>query len=345
MLVLFLIIGFIAAAAVFLWKRSHQDHGHSPNWNPITKEFFHHWKPVNKIITFKVFIEFMKAPKARWPHTVTINPASAPKQSKELLITNIGHATFLIQMNHVNIITDPVFSNYAGPMGRMGPKRVVAPGIPINELPPIDVAFISHNHYDHLDKFSVRYLAQHHDVTFVVPLGMKQQLQKWKITRPIIELDWWDSIQIASAKITATPAQHWSRRTLFDANKSLWIGGIFETDMGSVFFAGDTGFGPHFHEIAQRFDSIDVGLLPIGSYKPRSIMAHQHMSPQDALNAHMILKTKCFIPIHYDVFPLGKEHYLEAEDDLIKTADSIAVPRSDIKILKVAQQLQHASDN
>jgi L-ascorbate metabolism protein UlaG (beta-lactamase superfamily) len=237
----------------------------------------------------------------------------------------------------VNIITDPVFSSHAGPFGKLGPKRVVDPAIAIESLPPIDIAFISHNHYDHLDKLSVTHLNSHKNITFIVPLGVKKTLLKWGITRPIIELDWWQSHQVSSIKITATPAQHWSRRGLLDTNTTLWMGGIFETPQKTIFFAGDTGLGSHFIDIASNFPKIDVGLLPIGSYKPREVMKHQHMSPTDAIEAHKMLKSQHLIPIHYDVFPLGKEPFLAAEAELMEAAKAKGVPQPELQILKVGQ--------
>lgn len=337
MLILLLIAAGIFSSFVMYKRWIDLDRWNSKNWNPTTKQFFNYWVPSSKIFTFKILREFMAAPKAIWPQKIAIQPASVVKKSENLRITNIGHATFLIQMAGVNVITDPVFSNRAGPLGVFGPKRVVDPGIGIDQLPPIDAAFISHNHYDHLDKYSVIELAKHPNITFIVPLGVKKTLLKWGVQRPIIELDWWVSHTVNTIKITAVPAQHWSRRSLFDINKTLWMGGVIESEKGSVFFAGDTGLGSHFAEIAAKFPSIDIGLLPIGSYKPQTVMKQQHMGPTDALEAHQTLKTEYIIPIHYDVFPLGKEQFLEAEQELIAEAKNLGVPKKQLQILKVGQ--------
>lgn len=337
MLVIVLIAACIASAIIMYKRWLNLKDWDSKHWNSNTKQFQHPWKQNHRIISLKVLWEFIRAPAVTWPKKVIVKPQPTLSHSQELRITNIGHATFLIQMSGLNILTDPVFSKRAGPFGIFGPKRVADPGISLNLLPPIDIAFISHNHYDHLDKFTVRNLALFHDITFIVPLGIKEKLIKWGITRPIIELDWWQSHDVGEVKITATPAQHWSRRGLFDINKTLWMGGVFESSKGSVFFAGDTGLGPHFSEIAQTFNAINVGLLPIGSYKPRSVMKEQHMSPSDALSAHQDLKTEIMIPIHYDVFPLGKEAFREAEDDLISEAKSLGIPKNQIYILKVGE--------
>jgi N-acyl-phosphatidylethanolamine-hydrolysing phospholipase D len=337
MFIIFMLIPLIFGC-FFIYKRwINLTQWNSAHWNPATKAFYHYWKPDHKIITLKALWKFLTAPKVKWPLKVIPYACPVVPTSDSLRITNIGHATFLIQACGVNIITDPVFSSHAGPFGKLGPKRIIDPAIAIDNLPPIDIAFISHNHYDHLDKFSVMRLSLNKHITFIVPLGVKKTLLKWGVTQPIIELDWWQSHQVKSLKLTATPAQHWSRRSLLDTNKTLWMGGIFESPKHSIFFAGDTGLGAHFTDIAANFPKIDVGLLPIGSYKPREMMKHQHMSPTDAIHAHKMLKTQSLIPIHYDVFPLGTEPFLAAEEELIEVAKTLDVPQSELQILKVGQ--------
>lgn len=337
MFIAFILITLLVGCFLFYKRWINLTHWNSAHWNPATKAFYHYWKPDHKIITLKVLWKFITAPKVKWPLKVIPHACPIVPTSDALRITNIGHATFLIQARGVNIITDPVFSSHAGPFGKLGPKRIIDPAIAIDDLPPIDIAFISHNHYDHLDKFSVTRLSLHKNITFIVPLGVKQTLAKWGITQPIIELDWWQSHQMNAVKITGTPAQHWSRRSLWDINKTLWMGGIFETPNHTIFFAGDTGLGPHFTDIAANFPKIDVGLLPIGSYKPREVMKHQHMSPTDAVEAHKMLNSKTLIPIHYDVFPLGKEPFLAAEEELLDSAKVKGVPDDQLQILKVGQ--------
>lgn len=335
-----IVLALLAGLILYQYFLTHKK-WNSVYWNPNTRRFFHPWKPTLSIVTIKALWKILSAPSVKWPQKLNVEKLPVIDRSKELIITNIGHATFLIQMDNLNIITDPVFSEIAGPLGKLGPKRIAEPGISLESLPPLDVAFISHNHYDHLDKSTVLNLAKNHpNITFIVPLGIKTKLLKWGIPHPIIELDWWTSHEISQLKITAVPAQHWSRRGLFDTNKTLWMGGMFETQNGTVFFAGDTGLGPHFDNIADYFKHIDVGLLPIGSYKPYDVMKQQHMGPKDALEAHKALKTKTMIPIHYDVFQLGKEKFLEAEEELIKEAKALKIPQEEIKILKVGQKLQ-----
>ncbi len=324
---------------VVLTCRRKKLHWESKNWNPTSKEFQHYWKRSIKVLKWRAVWEYFRTPTAKWPKSILAEYSSITRGVTDR-IANIGHATFLIQMDGCNILTDPVFSNRAGPLGVFGPKRIVPPGISIQGLPPIDVVFISHNHYDHLDAKSVKLLARMHNVTFVVPLGVKKKLDSWKLNRKIIELDWWQSCDVKGVCVSSMPAQHWSRRGVFDMNKTLWMGGMFMSKKHKIFFAGDTGWGPHFADIAEKYSDIDVSLLPIGAYKPHLVMQVQHMGPKDALNACIALKSKKMVPIHYDVFNLGKERYQEAEQDLLESAIELSISDEAISILKVGQQLE-----
>lgn len=345
MIVVGTFIGLITVAGILIkyQRYSYNKNAPSPNWNKQQQQFTHPWPIQNKMISLRKVWRYILEPTTKWPTSTHTPQTITPRaHCKALTITNIGHATFLIQLANTNILTDPVFSNRAGPLGIFGPKRVVPPGLALNNLPNIDIAIISHNHYDHLDKFSVTTLAEHHEITFVVPLGLKRTLQKWGITRPIIEIDWWESLQLGGVKLTATPAQHWSRRTLWDTNKTFWMGTLIqdiEEKHGHVYFAGDTGFGPHFKEIGERVNKLDVALLPIGSYEPRDIMKEQHINPYEAIQACKLLKANTLVPIHYDVFPLGAEPFKAAEAELQKHLSHEKDIRFNTHILPVGKTL------
>ncbi len=227
--------------------------------------------------------------------------------ANQLSTTYINHATHLIQLHQMNILTDPVFSYRVSPFKQIGPKRFRSPGVLIKDLPRIDVIVISHNHYDHLDLSSLQKLWEMHKMTIIVPLGNKKIVEKSNATK-IIELDWWESIQITpEKKITLVPAQHWSARSLWDANKALWGGFVIEADDLKIYFSGDTGYGKHFKEIHEYFGKIDVSILPIGAYEPRWFMKEQHMNPEEAVLAHLDLKSHLSIASHHLTFQLSDE--------------------------------------
>jgi L-ascorbate metabolism protein UlaG (beta-lactamase superfamily) len=314
-MMIFLGISIFLVSALFFYKRCSSYV--SKQWDNKKKIFYNPWQiEVRKVNLFKI-LQFICKKRAKWKEQKVLIHCGVKDRESELTITNIGHATLLIQANNLNIITDPVFSDCAGPFGKLGPKRVKEPGLPIELLPPIDVVFISHNHYDHLDAFSVKKIDSLCAPIFIVPLGVGRTLKRWRLKGTIIELDWWQSYHFASVKFVSVPAQHWSRRGLFDKNATLWMGGIFLFEKNkSVFFAGDTGFGEHFVDISKQYPNIDIGLLPIGSYKPIEIMKNQHMGPSDAVRAQKVMGIAWMIPIHFDVFALGAEAYEEAKLEL-----------------------------
>ena len=182
-----------------------------------------------------------------------------------MAVTFIGHSTFLIRTASAVMLTDPVFTSHAGPFGRMGPRRVRPPGIAASILPPVDIVLVSHNHYDHLQPLSLRLVSER--ATCVAPLGVARQLG-----RKALELDWWQSTTVGAAEITCVPAQHFSSRTPWDRDRTLWCGYVVRVDGVTVYFAGDSGYSPQFAAIGNRFPSIDVALLPIGAYEPRWFM-------------------------------------------------------------------------
>jgi len=216
--------------------------------------------------------------------------------TSEASITWVGHSTLLIQMDGLNILTDPLWSNRVSLIKIAGPKRVVAPGIRLEDLPKIDIVLISNNHYDHLDKKAIEFLGN--KPIYLVPLGLGSFFETLGISR-YEELDWWGEIKINSITITCTPAQHSSGRTLFDKNKTLWCSWFLSGKQQKIYFAGDTGYFTGFKEIAEKFGPVNIAALPIGSYKPGWYMEPTHMNPEQAVDAYFDLQSDIFVPVHF----------------------------------------------
>lgn len=252
----------------------------------------------------------IKAKPTPWPKKVenTLNP-NLPSQigSNKVYATFINHATVLLQLEQLNVLTDPIFSAVAGPNSRMGPRRVRAPGIAFEELPKIDVVLLSHNHYDHLDVPSIRDLWNRDHPLFIVPLKNGKLLRSLGIDK-IVELGWWQEHRLTTQQsFILTPAKHWSRRGLLDYCKALWGGFVIKSPELQIFFAGDTAYGSHFKMIQERYGAMDLCLLPIGAYEPRWFMKDFHMNPEDAVQAHVDLESKLSMAIHFGTFRLTDE--------------------------------------
>ncbi len=227
-------------------------------------------------------------------------------------LTWINHDSFLIKYAGLHILTDPIWNKRCSPFPFMGPKRTHPPAMGLEELPRIDFVLISHNHYDHLEKSTVKKLFQANpEIQWIVPQGLKGWFYKQGISK-VIELSWWEQCHPPSSipiKVTAVPAQHFSGRRLGDKNKSLWVGFIVEFDKSkTLYFAGDTGYNPiHFKEIGNRWKNIDLSLIPIGCYIPRKFMSAIHIDPEQAVALHKEVGSKLSIGMHWKTFQLGDE--------------------------------------
>ena len=214
-------------------------------------------------------------------------------------VTWVGHATFAVHDEGDVFLTDPHFGARA-----MIPRRLVPPGIPIESVPAHAFALVSHNHYDHLDAWSVDHLPA--SMPWFVPMGLGEWFRK-RGRANVVELDWWQSVQHGRFTITCLPAQHWSRRSLNDTNETLWCSWLVDSGQRRYFFAGDSGYFPGFAEYGRRFGPIDVAMLPIGGYEPRWFMRSQHMDPAEAYQAFLDLRAGHMIAMHWGTFDLTDE--------------------------------------
>ena len=312
--ILYLVLVLVIAFAIFIYL-ANRALSTPPIKNIPPSDHFDGKKFFNPHVDTKNrFSKFLKwrlsqSERTPWPKWVENNhspqlPASL--KHSDISVTLINHSTVLIQTPSLNILTDPIYSNRASPVNFLGPKRVRAPSIPFEKLPPIDVVIISHNHYDHMDMPTLRKLQASHNPLFITGLGNKALLSKYKINN-VIELDWFQTYTNDKAIFTFTPAQHFSARTPFDRDNSLWGGFSIKINDKNIFFAGDTGYGPHFKEIAEKLGTFDLALLPIGCYLPRWFMKPMHLNPPEAVQAHLDLNSKVAIPIHYASFQLTDE--------------------------------------
>jgi L-ascorbate metabolism protein UlaG (beta-lactamase superfamily) len=219
----------------------------------------------------------------------------------------LGHATVLLRHEGLTVLTDPVLGWRASPLSFAGPARRTMTPVDVASLPPIDVVLLSHNHYDHLDKKTVRALSRRFpELVFLVPLGMKRWFDRQRIGH-VRELDWWATTELAGARFTFVPARHWSARTLWDRNRSLWGGWVLEQKDFRFWFAGDTGYSEHLAEIGRRMGPIDLAAIPIGAYAPRWFMRGQHVDPAQAVQLHREVGVRRSIAIHWGVFELADD--------------------------------------
>ncbi|HEY7773960.1 MAG TPA: MBL fold metallo-hydrolase [Marinagarivorans sp.] len=258
---------------------------------------------------------------AKWPKDVIINEGAPPPTSlngSNARITFINHATVLIQVAGLNIITDPHFTERCSPLSFAGPKRVHKPGIAFHNLPKIDAVLISHDHYDHLDLATIEKLVHRDAPVIFAGLGVKRHLEQ---DAKVIEMDWWDQKALSdNVAIHFAEVQHFSGRGLWDKNTTLWGGFVIEVrGKTKIYFGGDSGYGGHYHRTYDRFGPMDLALIPIGAYAPRDFMAPVHLDPAQAVQAHKDLHAKQSIGIHFGTFQLTAEQIDEPER-LLKSA-------------------------
>lgn len=285
--------------------------------------------------------EFRHAPEPQQFPMATNDPIYLKGNRSERTLTWIGHDSFLIQVNGLNLLTDPHFSERASPVGWAGPARMMPPGLALDQLPHIDAVLISHNHYDHLDEASVLELNRRQSdkpPRYYVPLGVKA----WFTARDIddvVEMDWWQSAEFGDARFHALPVQHFSGRGPFDRNATLWCAWAVQWPDFKLFFAGDSGYSRDFLDIGERFGGFDLSLIPIGAYDPRWFMRAMHVDPEEAVQIHRDVKSRRSIGMHWGTFVLTTEDPAEPPQRLEKALRSAGIAPADFSVMRHGETL------
>lgn len=264
---------------------------------------------------------------AQPPQVLPLTQADLLK-APDLSLWRLGHSTMLLKLQGQFWLTDPVFSERASPFTFMGPKRFHAPPLSIDELPPITGVVLSHDHYDHLDYDAIQKLAPE-VAHFVTPLGVGDRLMGWGVpAAKVQQFDWWQGTTIAGVKLVATPAQHFSGRSLSDGNRTLWASWVIEAGQGAdatrIFFSGDTGYFDGFKAIGERFGPFDLTLIETGAYDAQ--WPDVHMQPEESLQAHLDVKGRHMMPIHNGTFDLALHAWTDPFDRITALAEKAHVP-------------------
>ena len=271
-----------------------------------------------------------------WPPQPALPRAvPAPLATERIAATWIGQSTFLIQTRAGTVLTDPVYSDHIGPVGRLGPRRVRAPGVAFDDLPAIDVVLLSHDHYDHCDHATLKRLWRKHAPLAITPLGNGPLLRAAGFApERIVELDWWQSHTAAPGlDLTLTPARHWSNRLGGARNGRLWGGFAIRTAEARVFFAGDTAYdGTMFRDIRQNLGAPDLAMIPIGAYAPRWFMAEQHCNPAEAVQIHREIGAALSLGMHWGTFPLTDDGFDEPPRELARALAAAGLRETDFVV-------------
>lgn len=283
-----------------------------------------------------VFKYMLKRDKDRWTKIQSPHYRMEPivkADINQIQYTFINHSTFLLQINGVTILTDPIFSKYCSPLPLPPMRRYRPPGVSLDLLPKIDIVLVSHNHYDHMDRESIMEIEKKWNPRFITSLGNKDTLENMGATS-VTELDWWQSLEVEGINITSTPANHFSSRGTFDRNTSLWCGFVLAYANKKVYFLGDSGYSDVFKEIGERLGPMDLSLIPVGAYMPRWFMSPIHISPEESVQVHLDVRSKKSVAMHFGTFALADDNPERAIEDLKKGRLSKGVSDTEFTVVE-----------
>lgn len=249
-------------------------------------------------------------------------------------LTWIGHSTFLVRMDGVTFLTDPMFSNRASPFSFMGPRRMIPPGVPLEALPAVNFVLLSHDHYDHADWPSVKRLAER-GVRFVVPVGLGDWVRS--AGGQATELDWWREIELDGVRIHCVPAQHFSGRSPRDQRRRLWAGWVVSGATRRFYHAGDSGYSADFKEIGKRLGPVDLAAVPIGAYLPAAMMHPVHVTPEEALQIGRDVGAQRIVAMHFGTFDLADEPLAEPPRRFRLEAERLGLGLDRAWVMKVGE--------
>jgi len=304
--------------------------------------FFNPGKPLNK--SFLTVLRWrLTGNREPWPAFQELSSTDRPPLRVEgdtLRVSFVGHVSTLIQTQGLNILTDPVWSDRASPYTWIGPRRVHPPGIRFDDLPPIDVILISHNHYDHLDLATIERLWHRFHPLILTPLGNEALIRSRVPEARIQSRDWGGQVTVdAQFTVHFEPMHHWSARTPFDRNRALWAAFVLETPGGNIYFVGDSGYGggEYFRQVQEKYGNFRLTMLPIGDYDPRWFMAYGHMNPEEAIEAWNILGQPFMLPTHFQAFQLADTGYGKPLEALKAVMEGRKVPAGRVRPLAAGE--------
>jgi L-ascorbate metabolism protein UlaG (beta-lactamase superfamily) len=251
-------------------------------------------------------------------------------------LTWLGHASFLIRLDGRTILTDPFLSSHASPMPPFGPARFVPPALGPTQLPPVDLLLLSHNHYDHLDLPTIEALPARDRIRAIVPLRLGHYFAS-RGFGGVHELDWHDQVEVAGITVTGLPAIHFSKRTPFDRNETLWGGYAVQSSRRRIYFAGDTGYGPVFKALGRNARRFDLALLPIGAYEPRLLMQAVHVNPEEAVQVALEMNAKRIVAMHWGTIQLADEPAFEPPQRFRAAARAEGYGDADAWVMRVGE--------